>query len=414
MPPTLHLNVTRPKSPHPKLRWIIGAVTLTRLFINTARRFAYPFAPVLSRNLGVTLPAVTSIIAINQLTGVLGILFAPIADRWGYRNMMLVGLGLLTVGMFIGGAFPFYATVLIALFLGGLGKTVFDPSLQAYVGQRVPYIRRGLTVGIIETSWAGSSLIGIPFIGLIMDRYGWRSPFFFLCVVSILGLIGLKLLIPDDRLERHVCGKKSNILAAICLLAQKREAIGAIGFSFFLSAANDNLFVVYGAWLEKTFSLGVVALGATTMIIGAAEFLGEMLTAFLADRVGLLRVIITGTIFTTASYLMLPVLGHSLPFALTTLFILFVSVECSIVTTISLCTEVMPEARATMMSGYLAAASLGRVTGALMGGPVWLMGGIHGTGIVSACIGCIALLFIGWGFSGWRPAFAPPQSSGSS
>jgi len=395
-----------PSNRHPKLRWIVVAVTFTRLFINTARRFAYPFAPVLSRNLGVSLPAVTSIIAINQFTGVLGILFAPIADRWGYRNMMLVGLGLLALGMFIGGVFPFYITVLIALFLGGLGKTVFDPSLQAYVGQRVPYVRRGLTVGIIETSWAGSSLIGIPFIGLIMDRYGWRSPFFFLCAVSFLGVMGLKLLIPDDRQERHLFEKKSNLLAAVRLLAQKREAIGAIGFSFFLSAANDNLFVVYGAWLEKTFSLGVVALGATTMIIGAAELLGEMLTAFLSDRVGLPRVIITGTLLAAASYLMLPVMSRSLPFALTALFILFVSLECSIVTTISLCTEVMPEARATMMSGYLAAASLGRVTGALMGGSVWLMGGIHGTGIVSAAIGCIALLFIRWGFSGWRPATA--------
>lgn len=397
-----------------RLVWIVGAATFTRLFINTARRFAYPFAPVLSRNLGVSLPAITSIIAINQFTGVLGIIFAPIADRWGYRNMMLMGLGLLTIGMFIGGMFPFYLTVLIALFLGGLGKTVFDPSLQAYVGQRVPYVRRGLTVGIIETSWAGSSLIGIPFMGLVMDRYGWRAPFFVLCALGFLSIIGLKLLIPDDHPEKHSSRTTSNFLGSIRLLVQKREAIGAIGFSFFLSAANDNLFVVYGVWLEETFALGVLALGATTMIIGAAEFVGEMLTAFLADRVGLHRVIITGTVCTAASYLVLPVLGHALPFALTMLFILFVSVECSIVTTISLCTEVLPDARATMMSGYLAAASLGRVTGALMGGPVWLMGGIHGTGMVSASIGCLALLLIIWGFAGWRPASGRQQSSGNS
>ncbi len=397
-----------------RLIWIVGAATFTRLFINTARRFAYPFAPVLSRSLGVSLPAITSIIAINQFTGVLGILIAPMADRWGYRNMMLTGLGLLTVGMFIGGMFPFYIAVLIALFLGGLGKTVFDPSLQAYVGQRVPYVRRGLAVGIIETSWAGSSLVGIPLIGLVMDRYGWRSPFLILSALGVLGIIGLMLLIPDDQQDKHASEKKSNLIGSIRMLFYKKETVGAIGFSFFLSAANDNLFVVYGAWLENSFALSVLALGATTMIIGAAEFVGEMLTAFLADRAGLFRVIVAGAVCATVSYLVLPALGGSLSFALSTLFILFVSLECSIVTTLSLCTEVLPDARATMIAGYMAAAGLGRVIGALMGGPVWLMGGIHATGMVSACLSCLSLLFMIWGFAGWRPAYERQQSSGNS
>ena len=390
-----------PRSPN--LVWIVGAATFTRLFINTARRFAYPFAPVLSRGLGVSLPAMTSVIAINQFTGVLGLIFAPIADRWGYRNMMLLGLAFLTIGMFIGGTFPFYFTVLIALFLGGLGKTAFDPALQAYIGQRVPYRRRGLTVGIIEMSWAGSSLIGIPVIGLIIDRYGWRSPFFLLSALGLLGFFVLRFLIPNDNRENHISRKRKNFLSSIPLLLQKREAIGAMGFSFLLSVANDNLFVVYGAWLEQTFGLGVLALGAATMIIGAAELSGEMATAFLADRLGLFRVIVAGAILTAASYLVLPMLGKTLPFALGTLFFLFVSLECSIVTTISLCTEILPNARATMMSGHLAAASLGRVSGALLGGPVWLLGGIKGVGIVSACITCLAVLFIIGCFSGRRP-----------
>ena len=390
-----------PRSPN--LVWIVGAATFTRLFINTARRFAYPFAPVLSRGLGVSLPAMTSVIAINQFTGVLGLIFAPIADRWGYRNMMLLGLAFLTIGMFIGGTFPFYITVLIALFLGGLGKTAYDPALQAYVGQRVPYRRRGLTVGIIEMSWAGSSLIGIPVIGLIIDRYGWRSPFFVLSALGLLGFVVLRFLIPNDNQGKHTSRKKGNFLSSIPLLFQKREAVGAMGFSFLLSVANDNLFVVYGAWLEQTFGLGVLALGAATMIIGAAELSGEMVTAFLADRLGLFRVIVAGAILTAACYLVLPMLGKTLPLALGTLFFLFVSLECSIVTTISLCTEILPNARATMMSGHLAAASLGRVSGALLGGAVWLSGGIKSIGIVSACITGLAVLFMIWCFSGQRP-----------
>lgn len=44
--------------------------------------------------------------------------------------------------------------------------------------------------------------------------------------------------------------------------------------------------------------------------------------------------------------------------------------EFSFVTSISLASEILPHARATMMSALVAAASIGRVAGALLGG--WL------------------------------------------
>ena len=70
----------------------VAVVTVCRLVLNTARRFAYPFAPVLSRSLGVPLTAITSLIAVNQATGILGMFFGPVADRFGYRLVMLAGL----------------------------------------------------------------------------------------------------------------------------------------------------------------------------------------------------------------------------------------------------------------------------------------------------------------------------------
>ena len=155
-----------------QLTLTIVVTTLCRLVLNAARRFVYPFAPVLSRGLGVPLTAITSLIAVNQATSVLGLFFGPVADRLGYRLMMLTGMALLVAGMFAGGIFPFYGVILIALFLAGLGKSIFDPALQAYVGERVPFHRRGLVIGFLEFSWAGSTLLGIPAIALLIDRLG--------------------------------------------------------------------------------------------------------------------------------------------------------------------------------------------------------------------------------------------------
>ena len=80
--------------------------------------------------------------------------------------MMLVGLGLLS-GMFLVELVPTYGMVLAVIILASLGKNIFDPALQAYVGQRVSYANRGLAMGAIEVAWAGSTLVGIPLVGVL-------------------------------------------------------------------------------------------------------------------------------------------------------------------------------------------------------------------------------------------------------
>jgi MFS transporter, DHA1 family, inner membrane transport protein len=382
----------------------ISAVTLCRLVLNTARRFAYPFAPVLSRGMDVPLTAVTSIIAANQFTAVPGMFFGPLADRLGYRLMMLTGVGMLVVGMFAGGSLPVYSVVLAALFLAGLGKSIFDPAIQAYIGQRVPFHRRGLFIGLIEISWAGSTLVGIPLTGLLIGSMGWRAPFFAMAGVGMIGIVALIILIPGDKQKTLPYQSAANLLNAWRRLSRERAALGALGFGFFACAANDNLFVVYGAWLEKSFDLSIVALGLGTSIIGFAELSGESLTASISDRLGLKHAVASGMALCIICYIALPLLGQTLFLSLSGLFLIFLTFEFTIVSALSLCTELMPGLRATMMSGFLAAAGLGRVAGALIGGPVWIAGGIPMTGIVSGALSGLGLASLIWGLWGWKNA----------
>jgi DHA1 family inner membrane transport protein len=385
-----------------KLAFQLGVATLARLVVNTSRRFAYPFASALSRGLGVPLAAITSLIAVNQATGVLSPVFGPLGDRWGYRVMMLTGLGMLTGGMLAGGLLPTYSVVLPALFLAGLGKSVFDPALQAYVGQRVPYQRRGLAIGLIEFAWAGSALVGLPLVGLLIERMGWRAPFFVLGGLALLSMVALRALIPDDSHQQRDTESPASFREAWRRLSGDRAALGALGFGLLVSAANDNLFVVYGLWLESAFGLSVAMLGAATTVIGVAELLGEGLTASIADRLGLKRALVAGLILSALSYILLPLMSRTLSSALMGLFVTFLTFEFTIVTAFSLFTEILPAARATMMSSSVAAISIGRMVGALVGGPVWLAGGMLATGIVSAAVSGLALVLLVWGLRGWR------------
>ncbi|MFZ0243428.1 MAG: MFS transporter [Desulfobacterales bacterium] len=391
-----------------RLIGVILAATICRIILNVARRFAYPFAPALSRGMGVSLAAVTAMIALNQATGVLGMLFGPLSDRLGYRRMMMAAMGMLVAGMLAAGLVPLYAVVLACLFLAGLGKNIFDPAIQAYAGENIPFERRGLVIGVLEFSWAGSTLIGVPVIGLLIDRYGWRSPFFALAAAGLLGLLTLMLTVNREAGVRRRHSPGAGAWQAWRRVARHREARGALGFIFFVSVANDNLFVVYGAWLEQSFQLSIVVLGLGTGLIGLAELLGEFATAALADRIGL-KVAVAGGLFASMlSYLVLPLAGRQLSLALAGLFVVFLIFEFTMVCFLSLATELMPTQRATMMSTVLAAAGIGRVLGALIGGPVWLAGGIAGTASASAIFSALGLAALVYGLKGWRPAGTRP------
>ncbi len=375
---------------------------LCRLVLNTARRFAYPFAPEISRGLGVPITHVTAMLAVNQLSGVLGLLAGPLADRYGFRAAMLLGMSLLAAGMLTAAVNTTYLTVLAALFLAGLAKNVFDPALQAYVGEHVPYRRRGLVIGLIETSWAGSTLIGVPLVGVLIANDGWQRPFLVMGLLGLIGLAAIRWGIPVDRRQGGGAMNAGTLIAAWRQLAKSRAARAVLALGFLVSMANDILFVIIGAWLESRFDLGVAAIGFGTIVIGLSELGGEFLTVALADRMGKRRAILLGLVSGALAYAALPLMERTLGMALAGLFGLFLVVEFTIVTTFSLATEVMPDRRATMMAGLLAAAGLGRMAGALAGGWLWIAGGLTAVAGCAAALSAAAGIAVGWGLRGRR------------
>ena len=60
-------------------------------------------------------------------------------------------------------------------------------------------------------------------------------------------------------------------------------------------------------------------------------------------------------------------------------------------------TEILPDARATMMSGYFGAASAGRFCGALLGGWAWTLHGIAAIGAATALMSVLGLVLLTWG-----------------
>jgi predicted MFS family arabinose efflux permease len=378
----------------------IGITTFTKLLMNVTRRMIYPFAPEFARGLGVDLSAITSVIAVNQATALLGPVGASFADRYGYKLLMLFALGFLTIGTFAAGFIPLYSVLVVCLFLSGLCKSIFDPSLQAFIGEFVPIEQRGRVIGITELAWAGSTLLGIPVIGLIIERFSWQTPFWIIGLLSLVcfGLI-LKLMPKTPSKKKNSNQNTPSFLSNWKTIVQNREVAGILLFGFFMALASDTLFVIYGAWLEQSYGLSLASIGFSTILIGISEMLGEGCTAFFSDRIGLKRSILLGVSLCAGAYFLLPILDIGLPHVLTGLFLIFFFFEFTYVTAMSLTTELVPKFRASTMSAFYAIGGLGRVAGAFAGGMIWSSSGLAGISLVSGGSTLLALVCILLGFS---------------
>jgi len=257
------------------------------------------------------------------------------------------------------------------LILSMLGKYIYDPSMQAYLGDRVTYQRRGRVLAITELSWSLSFLVGVPAMGFLIARYGWRAPFPVLSMLGVMAFGVLAWMIPLDEVKPD---KAVGFRANVKKIFAYPPVLAGLAMAMLFSAANEVINLVFGIWLENSFGLIIAALGAAAAVIGFSELGGESLAAAFTDRLGKPVAIGIGVALNCLAALLLPILGTSTAGAVVGLFFFYLTFEFALVSSVPMMTEVMPAARATMMAFTTASVSLGRAFGALIASPLFLFG----------------------------------------
>jgi predicted MFS family arabinose efflux permease len=168
-----------------------------------------------------------------------------------------------------------------------------------------------------------------------------------------------------------------------------------LGAGLLMSSAYDTVTIVFGAWLEQSFGLQVLALGTASALIGVAEFSGEGTVAGVSDRIGKRRTVVLGIALAAATCIILPFISQTLSGALIALFLIYFGFEIAIVSAIPMMSELVPGARATVMGGNVAVLSLGRAVGASLA-PALFSTGIWANSIAAAvlALGAMAILLL--------------------
>lgn len=360
-----------------QFRYQVALFAFIRTVFNTAFRMIYPFLPIFSRALGVDIATLSLAVTSRQAIGIFGPFLSIIFESRGRKLGMLISLGLFTVGVILVVIWPIYPVFFLTLILTTLGKYMFDPIMQGYIGEEVPYPKRGFAIAVTELGWSIAFIAGIPLMGFLISRHGFISPFVLLAILALLSIFIVgKILQPTTKSDNEW----SQIIENCRCVLNYTPALTALLIGISISMANEIINLVFGLWLEDSFGLQIMALGGAAAAIGFAELGGESLMGLFTDRLGKTRSIGLGIIANAITAGILPILGRSPTGAVISLFLFYITFEFTLVALIPMMTEILPSARVTLMAFNVAGLSIGRGAGALIAPPIYL----HGIGFSAA------------------------------
>jgi MFS transporter, DHA1 family, inner membrane transport protein len=189
-----------------KLLLLLAAVQFTHIMDFMVMM---PLGSQLMRELKINPQQFGALISVFTITaGVVGLAFAPFADRFDRRKLLLIcyagfTLGTLACGFSNSASSLWWARAICGAFGGVSGATI-----MAIVADVVPPQRRAQGMGIVMTAFSLAAALGVPFGLKIAQIWKWEGPFFIITGIAVITWLGLYHILPPVR--DHLTGGKVN------------------------------------------------------------------------------------------------------------------------------------------------------------------------------------------------------------
>jgi MFS transporter, DHA1 family, inner membrane transport protein len=357
------------------------------------------FYPQMSVELQVSVPLLGQLMsAMLGLSVVLGLVIGPLADRSGYRLLILTGLMASVVCLLVFGLAPTFLLLFLASAAGAVTDAgVLGPSL-AIAGTAFEGTAARRAIGWTTAAQAGSAIVGVPLLAAIGAVGGWRMAFVAggLAAAAVVALAILWL--PRDYRPAATPLRLESLLAPYRPLLRDGTMRRLYGATVCGAVCWFGLVTYLGAFLVERLGLGSGQVGLVYMIVGAGYCLGSLSVGGPMARVPTRRLVISGFLATAVLVGLAFSARTGTPGAiiLITGVSLMMGVEGVAMTTL-LTTETPSGAGTTMtLSGSLF--NLGAAGGSAIGGALLALSGYE-----ALALG-FPLFALGAAMLSWRPA----------
>ena len=219
---------------------------------------------------------------------IFALLIGPLSDRIGRKKVLILGLTLFTLSSIVTYFVSSLASLLIVRMLTGLSAGALSTGSLSYAADHYAYSLRGRAMGILSMSYFASFAIGVPLGAVVASRWGWSSVFGGLAITSLLVLIGIAFLLPNDS-GRSTTSYSLHSLGRHFFKADRLSGMIA---AFFTSGGIVGFLTYLGSWLSLEHGVSIDRIGLVFVASGLAAAAASPIAGWLADHAGKRSVIV--------------------------------------------------------------------------------------------------------------------------
>ena len=140
-----------------------------------------------------------------------------LGDRFGPKNLYLIGLAVFTLSSAACGFAPNVGVLIAARVVQGLGAAIMTPQTMAIITRIFPADGRGKAMGVWGSTAGVATLVGPILGGVLDDHAGWEWIFFVNVPVGLIGLAMAWKLVPSLPSHAHKFDLVGVALSAVAL-----------------------------------------------------------------------------------------------------------------------------------------------------------------------------------------------------
>ena len=282
----------------------------------------YVLLPLLAQTFGLSLAQVGMIRSAHRVAmASFQIPAGLIAERFGERNLLALGTLIAGIAFLALGFAPGFWAILIALFFAGVGSAVQHPLSSTIISHAYPGDGRRGALGTYNFFGdVGKFLFGGIVSLLLVFGISWEAPVIGFGVAAILIAVAILLTVNNTHMP-HAPGASAPEKKTGGWGIRDRRGFTALCLIEILDSSTRTGFLTFIAFvlIAKGLPEGWAVLSVPLILVGGMA--GKLACGFLADRLGVVRMIVItevatgGGILATlalpaeASFLLLPLIG---------------------------------------------------------------------------------------------------------
>lgn len=284
--------------------------------------------------------------------GASGLLAAGFADRFDRKKLLLFFYTGFVVGTLLCGLAPTYEFLLAARMITGIFGGVIGSIVFAITTDLFPMQMRGRVMGIVQTAFAASQVLGLPLGLYLSNHWGWHAPFLMIVAVSVVAgvLIWLYLKPIDGHLALQKQG--GNPFAHLVTTLTTPRYLQAFVTVALLSTGGFMLMPFGSEFSVHNLGVDLEHLPIVYMITGACSIVVGPLVGRAADSFGKFRLFAFGSALTAVMVVIYTHLGIT-PLALVIVVnaVMFVGISSRMIPSQALLSAIpSPASRGSFMS----------------------------------------------------------------